>query len=349
MKVNKKFYYDIAEDLKAFPDCIIYLIIGGRFRGKTYSTLKKLYEDKTRFLFMKRTKEDIKLIYSAEDEDASKETQSLAPFKALNRDLGCNVQAKKINESIGGFYEDDEFLGYICAMTQVSKYKGMDLSDVECIVFDEFIPAKYDRINRDEGIALLDLYATVSRDRELRGLAPLKLICLANATSISNPIFNTLEIVDKVAELNQQPEGYWTARNILVHKVGEVKEATEKLKIAETMEGTKWLDVSFGNSFAYDDFSKVAKRTLKNYTPLCSFTYGHQHFYIYYNNGRYRGCENKFTAQRPEYNLDIETECIAFYNDYGIDLRIACIDGYMDFSSYLIYDLIVNFKKYFKV
>ena len=56
-------YYDIREDLKTYPDAWCYVLVGGRNIGKTYSTLKAFYEDRKQTVFVKRTNEDIDLLF----------------------------------------------------------------------------------------------------------------------------------------------------------------------------------------------------------------------------------------------------------------------------------------------
>ena len=50
-----------------------------------------------------------------------------------------------------------------------------------------------------------------------------------------------------------------------------------------------------------------------------------------------------------DFNLNRENEQKLFYSDYGIDLRLSCIEERMKFEKYSMYDLIVNYKKFFNV
>ena len=60
----KKFYYNIFDDIKAYPDARAYMIIGGRSTGKTYGALKGSYQEHLKFIFAKRTADDVKLMCS---------------------------------------------------------------------------------------------------------------------------------------------------------------------------------------------------------------------------------------------------------------------------------------------
>ena len=50
-----------------------------------------------------------------------------------------------------------------------------------------------------------------------------------------------------------------------------------------------------------------------------------------------------------DFNLNRENEQKLFWMQYGVDLRISCIEERMKFEKYTMYDLIVNYKKFFNV
>ena len=177
-------YYNIMDDISEYPDAWCYLIIGGRKRGKTYSTLKAAYENGIDFVFIKRTMEDVDLLCSGSGRIGTRTADygvNLSPFAAINRDTGSAVNAYGIRNGIAGFWNthtvEDKTepvgapVGMIFALSGVTKYKGFELASSkpeQWIIFDEFIPNIYDRVNRKEGIQLLDFYMTVSRDRVQR-------------------------------------------------------------------------------------------------------------------------------------------------------------------------------------
>ncbi len=176
-------YYDIKDDLRKYPEAVVVVAYSRRGVGKTYSALKACIEDHFPIVYIKRTIEDINLICSA---NSSFDT---SPFKPLNRDLGTNIKPKKIANGIGAFYQMDdsgepigEPCAYAIALSAIKNIKGIDLSECEWMVFDEFIPQISEtRVLTTEGEALQDVYATVARGREKRGKEPLKLLRFANA------------------------------------------------------------------------------------------------------------------------------------------------------------------------
>ncbi len=193
------FYYDLAADIEIGKkyDCFMYIIIGGRGTGKTYSALRYEVENKRSFIFTKRTNDDIKLMANQKKGAGEKD---FSPFKALNRDFHWNIQLHQIEKGIAGFYHQAEYeetegsllpFSYAVSMNAIADLRGFDMSDIKDIIFDEFIPPRYARIMNKEGEQFLDLYKTIARDREHRGQEPLRAILLAKANRLYNPIIET--------------------------------------------------------------------------------------------------------------------------------------------------------------
>lgn len=362
MGKNKSYYYDVDQDIQAYPGAWCFIIVGGRNTGKTYSTLKSCYINKRDFIFIKRAMEDVDMLClgsGMKDEYAV----DLSPFRSINRDIGCNVRAISIRKGIGAFYEvNDEGspggpqLGMLLALNGVTKFKGFDMAssnDEQWAIFDEFIPQPWDRVNRKEGEQLMDLYKTVSRDREHRGLQPLKLICLANAVSISNPTTNILEVTDTIAQMQAAGEEirYIEDRGILIHILKNNEEFDKKeheSPIYKAMGKTAWGQMAFENQFAYNDFSAIGRTSLKGYSPVCSVSYKLDNYYVYRKEGKYYMCLSRHNSENI-YNLNRENDQKLFFADYAFDLRLECIAGNMLFETYTMYDLIVNYKKFFQL
>ena len=363
MKMNTQndTYYRIQTDLEKFPDAWAYIIVGGRNTGKTYGALSYyLKEDKTT-CFIKRTNDDVDTL-SAGNSLGKKSAEyevDLSPYKAINRDLGTTIKAYKIKTGLGAFYRtvDNNAAGspisYLCSLNAVHKIKGFDMSDAEAMIFDEFIPQPWERINRREGEQLMELYKTISRDRVLRGRKELKLICLANAVAVWNPTCEILELTDTIADMNIRGKEYFydEEKRILVHILktsNTMKSAEEQTGIYKALKDTQWGRMAFGNEFGYNDFSRVGKVALKGYRPICRIDYKMKSWYVYVNE------ENFYISKAPQkcpvvYNLDEEMGARLFYYDMAIDILGAATEGRAMFETYSMYDLIVNYKSRFKV
>lgn len=348
-------YYHIGKDFEDYPGNWCYITYSRRGPGKTYSLLWYCYYNKIPLIYMKRTIEDVNLICSSNDYGFDP-----SPYVPINRDKGTNIKALKIKDGIGAFYEYDDDgpvglpVAYILALSAVKRYKGFDFSQCGVICLDEFIPQIGERYNHQEGSMLLDVYMTVARDREKRGKEPLKLVLFANAEEISSPICNELEVVDDIANLNASgcSHYYNYERGIIIHHITEDEfpiTEHEKSGIYKGMLNTAWHAKSFGGEFANNDFSNIVRINLKKFKCLYKLHYKTHDYYIYnHPNGMFYMCETK---NKPilEYDLNLENDQKLFYADQWIDLREACINGQFKFAKYSMYDLIINYRKFFKL
>lgn len=350
-------YYHLLKDLLLYPKAWCYTVWSKRGPGKTYSALWLAYYSNIKFIYIKRTDDDVDMILK----DIKALEFDPSPYKALKRDKNIRIVPVSLDKGFGAYYEADEegkpvrLLCYVISFNRVKSYKGYDFSDCEFVVFDEFIPQIGERIRRAEGEQLLDLYRTVERDRLKRGRNPLKLILFANAEQITTPVTNELEIVDDMMDLyaSGQTHLYIEDRGILLHHItnDEVKvEESEKQGIYQGMKGTAWFDKSYNGAFIHNDFTNVVKRSIKRSTPLLELIYRRHSYFIYYNEDkdRYYMCSSPSKAQYT-YNLDRENEQKKFYVDYQIDLAEACIEERFKFERYTMYDLIMNYRKIFNL
>ena len=353
MKAKK--YYDIRSDLEAYPDDAIFLCWSKRGPGKTYSTLRYMVEEEKKFVFLKRTIDDVQMLCS----DGSRKGVEfdVSPFKPLNRDFGWNIKPVLIRKSIGGFYKCDQEgkaygapLGYVGALSGAKDFKGFDMSEVDYVIFDEFIPRKGERVSRAEGEQFLNIYMTLRRDRMLRDRDDLKIICLANAEQVNNPIFNLFDVVDEAVQMDVLGKEYNELKDkkILMHFINPQYAAEEsKSAIELAMAGTEWADMAFGGHFAYDDFTNVHKKNLKNYSPVCSYEYKKKFTYIYVKDGYYYASRSACKAPY-HYDLKRENQQKKFFYDFVRDFRDEIIEDRFTFEKFTDYSLLIDYKKIFQ-
>lgn len=366
----KSYYYNVADDVQRYPEAWCVVAIGGRGTGKTYSALMDCYKNKRKFCFVKRTNDDVRLLCAGSGKMGRKFDDSvldISPFKPINRDIGSDVHPFTIDNGLAGFWEcsmdaegnhtpEGKPIGYIISLNAVSKYSGFDMSEVDWMIFDEFVPRAWERVLRTEGDQMLDLYKTIARDREHRGRGPLKLVLLANAVNISSPAANILEVSDMIADmtLSGMEEVYLAERGILIHLIQTSTEFHNKETqtiLYKAMGATSWGKMAFENDFAYNDFTSVGKVQMKNFRPVCSYIYKEQRVYIYQREGKFFFTFSKANNIPPDriYNLKLENEQKRFYYDYVLDLWNECISGNVKFEKYSMYDLLVNYHKIFKL
>jgi hypothetical protein len=351
-------YYHIGADVEKYPDAVVFLTWSRRGPGKTYSALRYPYH-KFKTLYLKRTNKDVKTICEYDGEL----NMDPSPWVPLNRDFGINVKPRLLKDGFGAFYDADQdghptgpVVNYVASLNAIKTIKGMDLSDAEWIIFDEFIPQAGEVVKKAEGEMLLNLFETVNRDRRKRGRPGLKLILFANAEEISTHITNALEVVDTMAEM--QAAGinilYDEKRRILFHHITTddlPMQDVELQDMYQVMQGTAWAEKSFGGMFSSNDFSAVKKQSLKHMRCLYHLKYRRQNnAYIYLSNKT--GCY--YMSSHPgsyiqSYDLDRENQQKKFYFDHVLQLREACIEDRFLFERYSYYDLIINYTKFYDI
>ncbi|MBO5816310.1 MAG: phage DNA encapsidation protein [Bacteroidales bacterium] len=351
-------YYHLKKDLLDYPDAVIYVAWSFRGPGKTYSALRMCKEEKIKFIYLKRTADDVDLLCAASSGKAIEVDAS--PFVPLNRDFGWNIKPVSLKKGIGAFCDMDKEnkdpIGIILALSKTKSIKGVDFSDVDIIILDEFVPQVHEIIRKKEFEALMDFMLTASRDRIARGRKPLKLILFANSENIACPITSGLEIMDHMAEMTAARESirYLEDRHILLHHIlpeeaWKVSQSQKKDGIYDVMAGTDWARKAYEGDFANNDFSNVRTMSMKNMIPFIQLKYKNKNYYIYYReDGIYYMCFNKAKCPRI-FDLDKENDQKLFWAEECQSLRVDCMEGRFAFQKYSMYDLIINYKNYFKV
>ena len=122
--------------------------------------------------------------------------------------------------------------------------------------------------------------------------------------------------------------------------------------IMKAMKGTAWAATELEGEFGYNDFSNVLDMSIKGMRPYLKLNYHKtQTAYIYYReyDGMYYMTTSGTNQKVKVYDLNRENEQKRFWIEQGVDLRIACIEDRMKFKKYSMYDLIVNYKRYFTI
>lgn len=275
-------FYDIRRCKSDMP---IKIIIGPRGCGKTYSVLDYMQE---------KSSEDSKFIYMRRDgtEIDSCSSEYGNPFKKLNVDKNYDIHPFQISKFNGfGIARDDDLnvIGYGVALSTFASMRSQDFSDVDRIFFEEFIAEKHKRKIKGEGAALLNVYETINRNRELFGQPPCELIMCANGIDLANPILLELGATTLIAKMlaNKQrrltvPEKSLYIELIPRTEISELKENTVLYRLANKDFITDALDTSFRGS----DLEFVKKNVnLRSYKPEFSYSdyvmfSNKEHFYV---------------------------------------------------------------------
>jgi hypothetical protein len=247
---------------------VFLLLYGGRGTGKTYGALEMAVADEIKFIYMRRTQTQCDLINKPE----------FSPFKSLNIDKGWSIGTKPISKYNAGFYnmEDGECvgspIGYTCALSTISNIRGFDASDVNLIIYDEFIPEKHERPLKNEGAAFMNAYETINRNRELKGKPPVKVMCLANANDLANPIFMELGLVRKANLMKRKNQEYSIDTNsgialidMFASPISVQKGGTALYRLNRA---SNFARMALNNEFSGEEIGRIYPRPLAEYKPI---------------------------------------------------------------------------------
>lgn len=252
-------------------------VVGGRGTGKTYGALKRARErsiiEGRRFMLLRRLQSQVDLVNKPE----------YSPFKSIDRDHNYLTASRPLSKYTAGFYEADRgedgnpipkgpCIGYTAALSTISNMRGFDASDVDLIVYDEFIPESHERPLKDEAAALFNAYETVNRNRELNGRPPAQLLCLANANDLGNPVFLSLGLVNRAEQMRSKGREVWIDVKrgiclIILQKspIGNKKRNTALYRLTG---GTEFSEMALDNSFSGEERSRVHNMPLKEFNPI---------------------------------------------------------------------------------
>ena len=303
-------------------------IVGGRATGKTYGALKYAYESHTRFILMRRTQAQTDLINKPE----------FNPYKAINQDLGTDIQVKSISKYNSRIFEPAEdcehLLGYTCALSTISNLRGFDASDCKLLIWDEFIPEKHERPIKGEGAAFLNAYETINRNRELKGEPPLQVLGLANAFNIANPVFLELGLVGRCEKMKNNDQEFFMdpERGILLvllqhSRISKAKADTALYRLSSG----SYKDMALSNDFIYNNADSIKAQGLKEYKLLC--TVGEISIYRHKSKREYYVSEHR-TGTAPLYKSD-EVGIMRYRRKYGLILAPAYVNNRVMFENIL--------------
>ena len=319
-------YLDIAKILSyGVP---FNFIVGGRATGKTYGALKYAYESHTRFILMRRTQAQTDLINKPE----------FNPYKAINTDLGSDIQVKSISKYNSRIFEPaedgEQLLGYTCALSTISNMRGFDASDCKLLIYDEFIPERHERPIKGEGAAFLNAYESINRNRELKGEPPLQVLGLANAFNIANPIFMELGLVGRCEKMKNSDQELFIDRErgillvLLQHsKISAAKADTALYRLSSG----SYSDMALSNDFIYNSTDNIKAQALKEYKLLC--TVGEISIYRHKSKREYYVSEHR-TGTAPLYKSD-EVGIMRYRRKYGIVMAPAYVNNRVLFENIL--------------
>lgn len=344
--MGKKKYVDIRE---YWDDRYPYqFFVGGRATGKTYSGLAMVIEKQIegeidKFIYMRRTGDELEACT-----DSRLRGEFLNPFKSVNEDFDWNYGIMPYQKKCGGIFRRDyredgtvdlksDMLGYAIALSTMSGIRGVDMTDADVEIYDEFIPERHVRAIKAEGEAFLNSIETIARNRELRGKKAMKVFCFANAFNIHNPIFMELGLIGHVERMinRGQHDYYDQVRGLGVHLLESSAEfIAEKSNssLGRLTSGTMWADMALNNDFIYNDFSLIGYKNVKGMRPCITI----DDVTMWEKKGDGMLYFTYCGAKCPRITTQAEHEKRYFMQTYGHSVLQEFVHGNVYFESYAI-------------
>jgi hypothetical protein len=325
---TKKGWLNAPDLIESDHDFI--MITGARGIGKTYGTLKYLYQHKKPFIYMRRT----------EKEALYQNKELTSTHTKILKDLKYDYAFRPVADKTGGVFVDDQLICINIALSTFSSIRGISLDDIEYLVYDEFIAEPHVKKIQAEGMAFANLYESINRNREMEDRKALKAICLSNSLNMQNDIFMEFNLIGTAEKMIQNDIEQTEIDNLLLvicmhSPISEKKKAGALYRQASE----EYARMAIKNEFILDDFTYVKRRDLRAYT--CIWSVGDLSVYKHKSDHSFYVCQtpgqtkNRYAASFA----DLEKMKRNKWRFYGYYL-----DGLVYFDSYKSVSL---FEKYF--
>lgn len=313
-------------------DSAFIAVVGPRGTGKTYGVFRKLVSEGKKFIYLRRLKSQL--------DQCSKPEGN--PFRKINHDLGTDI----IPFSSGGLTvfrhtdREGDIVSVGIALSVVANMRGIDLSDYDYIVFDEFILSDGERPIKNEFSAFLNFYETVNRNRELEGRDPVKCFMLGNANTIVNPYFSGWRFMKTAIKMITGSQMVWRSPDnsrmiilLLNSPISERKKDTALYQNADS----DFISMAIDNAFRTDE-TNIRSEPLSEYNHIVSV--GEIGIY-------------KHKSERKYYVS--ATQGKPYYDGYGMSLKMFQQDYYLLRVHYMVsknvvfesYELEIIFRQLF--
>lgn len=278
-------YLDMASIIESGYPFIF--LPAARGTGKTYGTLKHHIQHGNKILLIRRTNKEAEL-------QAKKESSA---YKTVMQDLGIeDWGCGGTSDGYGSVWyrsDDDIEAAYVCSLNTFASIKGIDFSDINYIVFDEFIAEPHVRKIKNEGMALANLYESVNRNRELQGRDPVQLLCLANSVNMANDTFMYFNLIESAERMLQEGIEWMELGNklLIIPQHSPISERKAETALYKAV-ASEFSEMAIKNKFILNDFTYVQRRSLAEYTciyvvgDLCVYQHKtRQEYYVSFSKG----------------------------------------------------------------
>lgn len=294
------------------------IIIGKRQIGKTYGVLKYMLDTQKHFILLRSVMAEMDMLKHnvASPFDAIKGYSGHVVFESETQ---YTANIVRIDESEEG--EEKTNIGMLSALSAIGRVRGINGRRFSDVVYDEFIPESHLLKVKNGGDAFLNMYTTIAGNREIEGEKPLRVWLLANSNNLDNDILNALNITGVVEKMSLRGEESRILKDrgimVILPDSQMITEKRKKGALYRAIGGeSKFSQMAYENTFAYNDYTDVGAKPLQEYKPLISvggsFTiYLHKSDKVLYvcdivdNNARHKYTQSdydrmKFARDYPE-------------------------------------------------
>lgn len=317
-------WYDIRDDRRRWR--AFNIVIASRGVGKTYSALDYAINDAPgKFIYMRNKKEEI----------LACATEFGNPFKAWNENNGRNIYMKNARECAYVMEDDPEgnpaVLGYGVALSTFSNLRGVDLSDVTDIIFDEAISKE--RLYYDQFNAFVNMYETINRNRELMERDPLRVFIFSNAQKLYSPILAGLGLIPIIENMTRTGQKNYSTREIWISlPESEVSEAKKDTVLYRAARKSRYYSEAIENKFSNDSFYGIRNKIrIVEYTPIAKL----DDMYLW----RHKSDGSLYVCSIPAINIpeyDSKVNTIILMRSLYVELATSYATGRLFFSDFQI-------------
>lgn len=311
------------------------IIIGKRQVGKTYGVLKYMLDFDKRFVFIRTTKTEMDMLKGGANSPFEKiydnNYNERVQFKG-DSEYTARITLECFNSDENEPYVKDIALGV--SLSVIGRIRGFNGDIYTDAVFDEFIPESKKLQLKNAGNLFLGMHETINGNRELEGRPCLRHWLLANSNDLDNDILTKLKLTKIVERMSIKGSEYYmdSKRGFLI-LMPDSKQVVEKRKKGGLfrMIGTDsdYAKMSLGNEFAFNDYTDVATKPIKEYNPFV--TIGDITIHLH-KNDKTIYVTDKVKAKARYTFTDSETHLNKFNRDFS-DFRSAYLSGRMIFNN----------------
>lgn len=260
-------FYNVTKTLSLYSDKVLmYMVIGARGVGKSYSTkkhfLNRYFKTGERFFYARRYADDIQVAVRGFFDKVVADNPKWQKYEF--REKGLPIGEFQYREKMPDNGDEEQHntnkwqtIGWYGPLSMFNRIKSIEYTNVKKILYDEFLieANSNQRYLKNEPILLINLYDSIARLS-----ADVKLILMANATSIYNPFFEAFGIDPDMTK----EYGLYKDDSILVHFAPDkVRDIDDGSAFSRLVKGTEYEDYALNNNFTNNtqDFVRPLKTT----------------------------------------------------------------------------------------